>query len=237
MNIKTILKSVFGIIFCYLLYLIPYTFLTMSFRMLAATMLLTIMIITIVYNVKRNKHKNLEMKDLNLVNVLNIISLSLIYTIFYILILNLIPNRIVYYNQMYYLKTYEYLSNPIYLILTSILIPFVETFFLRKLLIKFENKKVQIILLILNTFMIFFIQGYFIYGLFFSIMSLFLGIYTIKTKNVINTFFIQFCLNLFFDISLLYISTYKTPILIAYIVIFIITLIFNIIQIQKQRTN
>lgn len=232
--VEKVIKTIFIVMLLYICFLLPYTMLAASNIFMAYTLYIGLFLGISIYSLVKNKKNKIK---LNISEIPNVTSISITYVLLFISILTLIPDIFSYYAQAYYLSIYEYLLTPVYLTLTCLFMPTIETFFLRKLITKTENDKLKILIVIINTLLIYLIQPYFIYGLFFAIPSLVLNIYTMKTNNIFNSCIYQIIFNFVFAISLLYLSKIKLALLIIYVIILLITLIINIYKIALDKIN
>ena len=168
----------------YVLYLIPWSLLLMEKRPLSFAIMLVLTIAGL--SIQYYKKEYRLVKDLKISELLNILAIGIVFVIAYLLILKLIPAKITYYNQFYYLSIYEYMSTPMYLLIASLLIPFLENFYIKSKLLKYQkNKYLTYGLIALNSIVIGFVQPYVIYGIFFGAISLMSSIYLMKTKNIV----------------------------------------------------
>lgn len=231
-KIKSIFRICINSLFFYLLYLIPYTFLAASQRVLAVSTMIVLSIIFLSIDYYKKKYR--EIVKIEPSEYLNMFVYGLIFTIGYFLILRLIPAKFSYYNQFYYLNIYEYLSTPMYLLITVFFLPFLETMLIKSRIARYKNKKVKYVLVATNVFLIFFVQPYFIYGIFFGAISLFTSIILLKSKNLHKSLLTEMIINLVFSSYILYYGEYKLILTMIAIFLFITCLLVNVLKMQKN---
>ena len=217
----------------YVLYLIPWSLLLMEKRPLSFAIMLVLTIAGL--SIQYYKKEYRLVKDLKISELLNILAIGIVFVIAYLLILKLIPAKITYYNQFYYLSIYEYMSTPMYLLIASLLIPFLENFYIKSKLLKYQkNKYLTYGLIALNSIVIGFVQPYVIYGIFFGAISLMSSIYLMKTKNIVASTICQIIVNLVFCLFILYLSSFKLPLIIIMVSILILALLVNALKLKND---
>lgn len=248
-NFKFTIKTIFS----YVLYLLPWTLLLTEYKFISFIIYLGIFIFNLIpflrnknnvdkletivvpSKIKDKKELIKNTKKEKWLTFLNIISISLLIIITYILILTLIPQNISYYNQFYYLNIYTNLNDFIYILIAGIFVPLTENILIRKKILELKTIKNKYIFAIINAIIIYTIQPYFVTGIFFGLISLLTSIYLIKTNNFKNSFICQIMINLIFCINILYLSDFKILLTIIFITIFIITMLTNFAEHLKNK--
>ena len=232
-QVKNFLKTFISYLFLFLLYIVPWTFLMGSQRFIAF-LLMFILTITF-FSIDFYKGNFDNYKKLKINEYLNLLSLGIIITISFILILKLIPAKFTYYNQFYYLNIYEYMPHGLYVLIAGIFLPFIECSTIKKLSLKHDNKIVKYFLIGLTSLVIAFVQPYFIYGIFFGVISFITSMIIEKSQNIQKGIIFEIFTNIIYCFYMLCLSEYKLAIIGCSIFVFIITIIVNTLILAKNK--
>ena len=219
-KIFKIFMFILTFIFFSCIYLIPNTLINAGYFVYGLFIFIGYLVI---YILKRIIQKRKVKMDINRIDLIHLILNSLMIGIFinssFFLLLQISSPELAYTYSFGNFEAYRNATDWVYLLITIIILPLFNNLLLRRLINKLKSKKSKIVFSIILSIFIFTTAATYISGLYLMIINLGLNLQYIKNNSLKQTFIIESCIAFTLSAMTLWLSPYKTIVILLMLII------------------
>lgn len=229
---KALIMFLTIIVFTYL-FLIPNTLINAGYFVYGLFIFIAYLIIYIVKRIIKKQKIKIEFNKKDIIKlIINSLMMGIfINSAFFILLEKLSP-ELAYTYSFGNFEAYRNATTWVYLLITIIILPLFDNLLLRRLIGKFKNEKFKIAFSIILSIFVLSTSATYISGLYLMIINLGLNLIYIKNKSLKQTFLIESCIAFTLSSMTLWLSPYKTVVILLMLVISFSAFILNLKETQ-----